>query len=256
MSQGRPPRSHYQSIDRPWLICLTPGPLGLAKVSPGDEPKASPKGRPTGSRRRPALTCCSTPTTRSTGIPGVPRRSPRRRPRTSRFSSRSAIRSCYWCHVMERESFMDPEIAKAINAGFVAIKVDREERPDVDQVYMTAVQVFNGSGGWPMSVFMTPDGRPVLRRDVLQARRLHRPAQGRRRSLARPAPRDREGRRQPRRRRPQGFRRSRSDLGQGPADPRAGPRAGGPPWPTSSTPSSAASASTPPVPSGPSFPSR
>jgi len=71
--------------------------------------------------------------------------------------------SCYWCHVMERESFMDPEIAKAINAGFVAIKVDREERPDVDQIYMTAVQLFNnGGGGWPMSVFMTPDGRPFF----------------------------------------------------------------------------------------------
>ena len=70
--------------------------------------------------------------------------------------------SCYWCHVMERESFMNPEIAKAINAGFVAIKVDREERPDVDQVYMTAVQAFSGSGGWPMSVFLTPDGRPFF----------------------------------------------------------------------------------------------
>ena len=71
--------------------------------------------------------------------------------------------SCYWCHVMERESFMNPEVAKAINAGFVAIKVDREERPDVDQVYMTAVQLYNGGGGgWPMSVFMTPDGRPFF----------------------------------------------------------------------------------------------
>src|SRR4051812_2300824 len=70
--------------------------------------------------------------------------------------------SCYWCHVMERESFMDPEVARALNAGFVAIKVDREERPDVDQVYMTAVQAFSGSGGWPMSVFMTPDGRPFF----------------------------------------------------------------------------------------------
>ena len=70
--------------------------------------------------------------------------------------------SCYWCHVMERESFMDAEVAKAINAGFIAIKVDREERPDVDQVYMTAVQAFSGSGGWPMSVFMTPDGRPFF----------------------------------------------------------------------------------------------
>ncbi len=70
--------------------------------------------------------------------------------------------SCYWCHVMERESFMSPEIAKALNAGFVAIKVDREERPDVDQVYMTAVQAVSGSGGWPMSVFLTPDGRPFF----------------------------------------------------------------------------------------------
>jgi uncharacterized protein YyaL (SSP411 family) len=71
--------------------------------------------------------------------------------------------SCYWCHVMERESFMSPEVARAINAGFVAIKVDREERPDVDQVYMSAVQLYNGGGGgWPMSVFMTPDGRPFF----------------------------------------------------------------------------------------------
>ncbi len=71
--------------------------------------------------------------------------------------------SCYWCHVMERESFLDPAIAKALNAGFVAIKVDREERPDVDQIYMTAVQAFTGgSGGWPMSTFLTPDGRPFF----------------------------------------------------------------------------------------------
>jgi len=71
--------------------------------------------------------------------------------------------ACYWCHVMERESFTDAGIAGAINAGFVAIKVDREERPDVDQIYMTAVQAFSGgSGGWPMSVFLTPDGRPFF----------------------------------------------------------------------------------------------
>ncbi len=70
--------------------------------------------------------------------------------------------SCYWCHVMERESFMDPAIAKLLNSGYVAIKVDREERPDVDQVYMTAVQAVNGSGGWPMSMFLTPDGRPFF----------------------------------------------------------------------------------------------
>jgi hypothetical protein len=69
--------------------------------------------------------------------------------------------SCYWCHVMERESFVDPEIARALNASFVCIKVDREERPDVDQVYMAALQAF-GPGGWPMSLFLTPDGRPFF----------------------------------------------------------------------------------------------
>src|SRR4051812_12794176 len=70
--------------------------------------------------------------------------------------------SCYWCHVMERESFMDAEIARALNEKFVCIKVDREERPDVDQVYMTALQAFSGSGGWPMSMFLMADGRPFF----------------------------------------------------------------------------------------------
>ena len=69
--------------------------------------------------------------------------------------------SCYWCHVMERESFMDPEIARFLNEHFVSIKVDREERPDVDQIYMTALQAFS-TGGWPMSVFLLPDGRPFF----------------------------------------------------------------------------------------------
>jgi uncharacterized protein YyaL (SSP411 family) len=69
--------------------------------------------------------------------------------------------SCYWCHVMERESFMDEEIARVLNAGYVCIKVDREERPDVDQIYMAALQAL-GPGGWPMSMFLTPDGRPFL----------------------------------------------------------------------------------------------
>ncbi len=67
--------------------------------------------------------------------------------------------ACHWCHVMERESFEDPDIAALMNAHFVCVKVDREERPDVDQVYMTAVQLMTGQGGWPMTVFLTPDGR-------------------------------------------------------------------------------------------------
>jgi uncharacterized protein len=69
--------------------------------------------------------------------------------------------SCYWCHVMERESFENIEIAKLLNAQFVCVKVDREERPDVDQVYMAALRVF-GNGGWPMSLFLTADGRPFF----------------------------------------------------------------------------------------------
>jgi uncharacterized protein YyaL (SSP411 family) len=68
--------------------------------------------------------------------------------------------ACHWCHVMERESFENPDIARLMNDNFVNIKVDREERPDVDQVYMTAVQALTGRGGWPMTVFLTPDGRP------------------------------------------------------------------------------------------------
>jgi uncharacterized protein YyaL (SSP411 family) len=69
--------------------------------------------------------------------------------------------ACHWCHVMERESFSNAEIAKLLNASFVCIKVDREERPDVDQIYMTAVRFFNQSGGWPLSMFLTADGKPI-----------------------------------------------------------------------------------------------
>ena len=68
--------------------------------------------------------------------------------------------ACHWCHVMAHESFEDSATAEALNASFVCIKVDREERPDVDAVYMEAVQAITGSGGWPMSMFLTPDHRP------------------------------------------------------------------------------------------------
>lgn len=70
--------------------------------------------------------------------------------------------TCHWCHVMARESFENPDIAKIMNAHFVCIKVDREERPDVDKVYMTAVQAMTGSGGWPMSVWLTPSLQPFF----------------------------------------------------------------------------------------------
>jgi hypothetical protein len=70
--------------------------------------------------------------------------------------------TCHWCHVMERESFEDPDIAAVINEWFVPIKVDREERPDIDRIYMTYVQASTGSGGWPMSVWLTPDLHPFV----------------------------------------------------------------------------------------------
>ena len=68
--------------------------------------------------------------------------------------------ACHWCHVMERESFEDPEVAAIMNRHFINIKIDREERPDLDHIYMDAVQVMTGSGGWPLNVFLTPDARP------------------------------------------------------------------------------------------------
>ncbi len=68
--------------------------------------------------------------------------------------------ACHWCHVMERESFENEQIAALMNENFVSIKVDREERPDVDQIYMGAVQALTGRGGWPMTVFLTPEGEP------------------------------------------------------------------------------------------------
>ncbi len=69
--------------------------------------------------------------------------------------------ACHWCHVMEHESFEDEKVAEIMNKHFVCIKVDREERPDVDMLYMTAVQLMNGQGGWPLNCFTLPDGRPI-----------------------------------------------------------------------------------------------
>ncbi len=68
--------------------------------------------------------------------------------------------ACHWCHVMAHESFEDEKIAGLMNALFVNIKVDREERPDIDEIYMQAVQMLTGRGGWPMTVFLTPEGKP------------------------------------------------------------------------------------------------
>src|SRR2546425_10043689 len=71
--------------------------------------------------------------------------------------------ACHWCHVMEQESFEDEATAALMNERFVSVKVDREERPDLDAVYMDAVVAMAGHGGWPMRGFLTPDGQPVFR---------------------------------------------------------------------------------------------
>ncbi len=70
--------------------------------------------------------------------------------------------TCHWCHVMERESFEDPEVARLMNETFVSIKVDREERPDIDNIYMNVCQMLTGSGGWPLTIIMTPDKKPFF----------------------------------------------------------------------------------------------
>ncbi len=70
--------------------------------------------------------------------------------------------TCHWCHVMERESFENEDVAKSLNAHFISIKVDREERPDVDKIYMTFVQATTGGGGWPLNVFLTPERKPFF----------------------------------------------------------------------------------------------
>ena len=70
--------------------------------------------------------------------------------------------TCHWCHVMAHESFEDPEVARLLNDVFVSIKVDREERPDIDKIYMTVCQIMNNSGGWPLTIMMTPDKKPFF----------------------------------------------------------------------------------------------
>ena len=70
--------------------------------------------------------------------------------------------ACHWCHVMEHECFEDEGVARVMNENFICIKVDREERPDVDQIYMNAAYLINGSGGWPLNALAMPDGKPFF----------------------------------------------------------------------------------------------
>ncbi|MCK4986840.1 MAG: thioredoxin domain-containing protein, partial [Desulfobacterales bacterium] len=78
--------------------------------------------------------------------------------------------TCHWCHVMEKESFEDEEVARVLNDTFICIKVDREERPDIDAVYMAACQMLTGSGGWPLNLFLTPDKQPFFAATYLPRR--------------------------------------------------------------------------------------
>jgi uncharacterized protein len=81
--------------------------------------------------------------------------------------------SCHWCHVMEKESFEDLDVAKALNDDFISIKVDREERPDIDKYYMNICQLLTGSGGWPLSLLLTPDKKPFFAATYLPKRTMH-----------------------------------------------------------------------------------
>ncbi len=75
--------------------------------------------------------------------------------------------ACHWCHVMARESFSNPEIAAFMNEHFVSIKIDREERPDIDQIYMEAAHLLGGQSGWPLNAFALPDGKPFFQAPIL-----------------------------------------------------------------------------------------
>ena len=81
--------------------------------------------------------------------------------------------ACHWCHVMEKESFEDESTAALMNENFINIKIDREERPDLDHIYMDAVQAMSGSGGWPLNVFLTPDAKPFYGGTYFPPRPFH-----------------------------------------------------------------------------------
>ena len=117
---------------------------------------------PTDSSSRPVRTCSSTPTTRSTGGSGAPEALAVAQELDRPILLSVGYAACHWCHVMAHESFEDPATAAYMNDHFVNIKVDREERPDIDAVYMRATQAMTGQGGWPMTCVLTPDGEPFF----------------------------------------------------------------------------------------------
>ena len=134
-----------------------------AGPTPPSPPTRASPSTPTASPAKPAPICSSTPTTPSTGIPGAPEAFAKAKKEGKLVFLSIGYSSCHWCHVMERESFANEEVAKILNEHFVCIKVDREERPDIDHIYMTALQRACGQrGGWPLSMFLTADGKPIV----------------------------------------------------------------------------------------------
>src|SRR5262249_55146576 len=97
---------------------------------------------------------------RAVGWPGGREALAAAKPTKNPFRSRAAPAPCHWCHVMAHESFEDEPTARVMNDLFVNIKVDREERPDIDQIYMSALHHLGEHGGWPLTMFLTPDGEP------------------------------------------------------------------------------------------------
>lgn len=105
--------------------------------------------------------------TRQTGIPGAVKLLKRQEERINQFLS-IGYSTCHWCHVMAHESFENPVTAALLNNSFIAIKVDREERPDIDSVYMAVCQAYTGSGGWPLNIFMTWDKNHFLQAHIFR----------------------------------------------------------------------------------------
>ena len=104
--------------------------------------------------------CYNIHKTRLTGSRGETRLLVKQRERINPIFLSIGYSTCHWCHVMEKESFEDDSVAELLNEDFVSIKVDREERPDIDNVYMAVCQAITGRGGWPLTVLMTPDKKP------------------------------------------------------------------------------------------------
>jgi uncharacterized protein len=122
---------------------------------------------------RPALTCWLILITRSNWYPWKEEVFEKAEKEDKPVFLSIGYSSCHWCHVMEKESFEDAEVAKILNDGFINIKVDREERPDIDKFYMNVCQILTGSGGWPLSLFLTAQKEPFFAATYIPKHNMH-----------------------------------------------------------------------------------